>query len=302
MDTMVVDTPLVEQVRSFNRTMTERVGALNDHFLGRNHPLGEARLLWEIGEEGATVRSLRSRLGLDSGYVSRMLRSLEAQGLVVVEASMHDGRVRQVRLTEAGLRERSELDRRADTFARALLEPLSEGQREKLVDAMALVERLLTASMVTIEVEDPASADARWCIEQYFAELGERFEGGFDPGQVTSVHVEEIRPPAGLLLVARLRGEPVGCGALRLHGNAPAEIKRMWVARRARGLGLGRRMLQELERSARELGVTVLHLETNRTLTEAINMYRQSGYYEVRRFNDEPYAHYWFEKRLMVDV
>jgi DNA-binding MarR family transcriptional regulator/GNAT superfamily N-acetyltransferase len=271
---------------------------LNDHFLGRDHPLGEARLLWEIGEHGATVRSLRNRLGLDSGYVSRMLRSLEGQGLVVVETSTSDGRVRLARLTEAGLRERAELDSRAEAFARSLLEPLSEGDRSKLVAAMAQVERLLTASMVTIEVADPASPDARWCIDQYFAELGERFENGFDPTLGIQAHAHELAPPAGLLLIARLREEPVGCGALKLHANAPGEIKRMWVARRARGLGLGRRLLQELERHAREMGVATLHLETNKTLNEAINLYRESGYREVEAFNDEPYAHHWFEKRL----
>jgi DNA-binding MarR family transcriptional regulator/GNAT superfamily N-acetyltransferase len=289
---------LVEQVRSFNRTMTERVGALNDHFLGRNHPLGEARLLWEIGAEGARVRTLRGRLGLDSAYVSRLLRSLEAQGLVVVQKSETDGRVRQVQLTEAGLRERAELDSRADAFARSLLEPLNERQREKLAAAMAEVERLLIASMVKIAVTDPASPDARWCIEQYYAELNTRFEAGFDPTLGISAHPHELTPPNGLLLVARLREEPVGCGALKFHDNAPAELKRMWVAPQARGLGLGRRLLQELEQQAREAGVTVLHLETNHNLTEAISLYQHSGYQEVAAFNDEPYAHHWFEKRL----
>src|SRR6185312_12996627 len=103
-----MDMPLVEQVRSFNRTMTERVGVLTDHFLGRNHPLGEARLLWEIGVEGASIRELRRRLSLDSAYISRLLRSLEQQGLVVVRTSEHDGRVRLVQLTEAGLRRSEE--------------------------------------------------------------------------------------------------------------------------------------------------------------------------------------------------
>src|SRR5579859_5499035 len=124
-----MDMPLVEQVRRFNRTMTERVGALNDHFLGRNHPLGEARLLWEIGEEGTSVRELRRRLGLDSAYVSRLLRSLEKQGLIVVRTGENDGRVRQVQLTSTGLRERAELDQRAEAFASSLLEPLGERQR-----------------------------------------------------------------------------------------------------------------------------------------------------------------------------
>jgi DNA-binding MarR family transcriptional regulator/GNAT superfamily N-acetyltransferase len=290
--------PLVEQVRSFNRIMTERIGVLNDHYLGRNHPLGEARLLWEIGEQGATVRDLRRRLGLDSAYVSRLLRSLERQGLVTVAAAEKDGRVRQVSLTAAGLAERAELDGRADAFARSLLAPLNEGERARLAAAMAQVERLLIASMVQIGPADPAGPDARWCFEQYFAELGDRFEAGFDPARSISADAHELTPPNGLLLVAGLREEPVGCAALKLHADAPAEIKRMWVAQRARGLGLGRRLLQELERHARELEVTVLHLETNRTLNEAIHLYRESGYQEVAPFNDEPYAHHWFEKRL----
>jgi DNA-binding MarR family transcriptional regulator/GNAT superfamily N-acetyltransferase len=293
-----MDTPLVEQVRSFNRTMTERVGALNDHFLGRNHPLGEARLLWEIGAEGARVRDLRSRLGLDSAYVSRLLRSLEAQGLVVVRPSEHDGRVRQVHLTQAGLRERAELDHRADTFARSLLEPLNDRQRVKLAAAMAEVERLLTASMVKIEVADPTSRDAQWCIQQYFAELNKRFDAGFDPALSISADPQELTPPNGLQLVAYLRDEPVGSGALKFHENAPAELKRMWVAPRARGLGLGRRLLATLEHHVREVGASVIHLETNGSLTEAIELYRHSGYQEVDAFNDEPYAHHWFEKRL----
>jgi len=121
-----MDTSLVEQVRSFNRIMTERIGVLNDHYLSRNHPLGEARLLWEIGEEGTSVRSLRNRLGLDSGYISRLLRGLVEQGLITVGVSEDDGRVRHVQLTEAGKAERAELDHRADAFARSLLEPLSD--------------------------------------------------------------------------------------------------------------------------------------------------------------------------------
>jgi DNA-binding MarR family transcriptional regulator/ribosomal protein S18 acetylase RimI-like enzyme len=289
---------LVQQVRSFNRLVTERVGALNDRFLGRDRSLGEARLLWEIGADGADVRELRGRLGLDSAYVSRLLRSLERQRLVRVKASEKDGRVRRVRLTRAGLAERAELDQRSDEFARSLLEPLSESPQATLAAAMAEVERLLVASMVAIAITDPAEPDARWCLEQYFAELGERFEAGFDPALSISADAHELTAPAGLLILARLRQEPVGCGALKLHDGAPAEIKRMWVARHARGLGLGRRLLHDLERHAMEAGVAVVRLETNRTLTEAIALYRRAGYREVAAFNDEPYAHHWFEKRL----
>ncbi|HEY7339741.1 MAG TPA: helix-turn-helix domain-containing GNAT family N-acetyltransferase [Ktedonobacterales bacterium] len=294
---------VVKQVRSFNRTVTERVGALNDHFLGRDLSLGEARLLWEIGSEGegkagAEIRALRARLALDSAYVSRLLRTLERHGLVVVEPSLQDRRVRRVKLTAAGRAERAELDHRAEGFARALLEPLSASQQTRLAEAMAEVERLLLASTVRIAIADPASADARWCLEQYFAELNRRFEAGFDPTRGISAHAHEMTPPAGLFLVASLHQKPVGCGGLKFHADAPAELKRMWVAPEVRGLRVGRRLLHELERHAREAGVTVLRLETNGTLAEAIALYRQSGYQEVEAFNDEPYAHHWFEKRL----
>ena len=288
----------VEQVRSFNRLVTEQVGALNDHFLGRDRPLGEARLLWEIGTAGAEVRVLRGRLALDSAYISRLLRSLEGQGLVEVEASAADGRVRRARLTEAGREECAELNRRSDEFASAVLEPLTDDQRARLTAAMAEVERLLVASMVTIAVADPADRDARWCFEQYFAELNERFAAGVDPTLSISASASELTPPAGLLLIARLRLNPIGCGALKFHADAPAELKRMWVAPQMRGVGLGQRLLNELERHARQVGVATLRLETNRALTAAIDLYRRSGYQEVEAFNDEPYAHHWFEKHL----
>jgi ribosomal protein S18 acetylase RimI-like enzyme len=99
-------------------------------------------------------------------------------------------------------------------------------------------------------------------------------------------------------VIARLRGRPIGCGALKYHGHARAELKRMWLAPEARGLGLGRRLLGELERIAHAAGVRVVRLETNRSLKEAIALYRSSGYGEVAAFNDEPYAHHWFEKPL----
>jgi DNA-binding MarR family transcriptional regulator/GNAT superfamily N-acetyltransferase len=293
-----MDSASIRRVRSFNRTVTERVGALNERFLGRHRPLGESRLIWEVGTEGAEIRELRARLSLDSGYLSRLLRSLEQQGLVVVDTSRRDRRVRRVRMTHAGSAERAELDRRSDALARGFLEPLNDGQRSKLLSAMAEVERLLNASLVEIVIEDPTTPDARWCFEQYFAELDERFDAGFDPSLSIPADATELTSPSGLLLLARMRGRAVGCGALKLHSNAPAELKRMWVSRDARGLGVGRRLLTELEGHARAAGATVVHLETNRTLTEAISLYRRRGYVEVAAFNDEPYADHWFEKTL----
>lgn len=289
---------MVGQVRRFNRVVTQRVGALNDAFLARDRPLSQARLLWEIGPHDVDVRLLRSRLDLDSGYLSRLLRALEGDGLVVFTQSESDGRVRTVRLTATGLAERAELDRRSDAVAESILRPLSDEQRTRLVAAMADVERLLVASMVEIAVTDPRRPDARSCLRAYFAELARRFDDGYDPHRDVPASDDEMTPPAGLFVVATLHDEPVGCGALRFHPGERAEIKRMWVAPLTRGLGLGRRLLAELEARAAVNGAATVRLETNRNLTEAISMYRSSGYREVDPFNDTPYAHHWFEKDL----
>ena len=160
----------IELVRDFNRYYTRRLGILGDRYLGQGRPLSEARLLFEIGP-GADLRSLRARLGLDSGYLSRLLRSLETTGLVTVRASDGDRRIRVARLTAAGRAERVALDQRADEHARSLLARLSSPQRERLVAAMRDVERLLTSSSVEITPVDPEHRDARYCLAEYVAEL-----------------------------------------------------------------------------------------------------------------------------------
>ena len=132
-----MDPDQLHRVRSFNRTVTQRIGALNDHFFGRGRPLGESRLLYEIGHSGAEIRHLRAQLELDSGYVSRLLRSLERQGLVQAEAGPKDGRVRRVTLTREGMTEVVELGRRSDAFAASVLAPLSAVQRARLVTQWA---------------------------------------------------------------------------------------------------------------------------------------------------------------------
>lgn len=289
---------MVEQVRRFNRVVTERVGALSDHFLGRAMPLGEARVLWEIGPDGCELRLLRGRLGLDSGYLSRILRSLESARLIKVSPSASDGRIRVAQLTAAGRRERATLDERSDELARSLLEPLSAPQRERLVGAMRDVERLLVAASVRIDPVDPEHPDARYCLAEYVAELNRRSTRGFDPSVGATVLPHEVRPPAGQFFVAYLHGEPIGCGAVKHHSDAPAEIKRMWIAPAARGLGLGRRLLDTLEECARAGGARVAHIETSAVLTEALSLYRSTGWREVARFNDEPFADHWLEKVL----
>ena len=236
----------IAQVRRFNRLVTQRAGALDDQFLGRDRPLGESRVLFEIGPRGADLRDLRSRLGLDSGYLSRIVQSLAGAGLIELRAGPRDERVRTAYLTRAGLAEFDEMNRRSDDAAESILTPLGDSQRQRLVDAMAEVHRLLQASGVRIERVDPTSEAARWCVQQYFAELASRFEQGFDPAQSIPAADAELRPPLGAFLMASVDGEPVACGAVKLIAPRVGSLKRMWVA----------------------------------------------------AFNADPYADFWFEKRL----
>jgi DNA-binding MarR family transcriptional regulator/GNAT superfamily N-acetyltransferase len=293
-----MDSESVSRVRRFNRAVTQRVGALNDAFLARGRSLGHSRLLWEIGEDGAELRELRARLDLDSGYLTRMLRSLEESGLVAVGADAEDGRVRTAQLTPAGIVERRELDRLSDAQAESMLEPLTETQRERLVEAMGVVERLLLASAISIEPTPPSHPAARAAVAAYFAELAARFDTGFEADHTLPLTDEALSPPSGLMVLARLHDDAVGVGGLKLLPGGVGEIKRVWVAPAARGTGLGRRLLADLEARARDHGCTRVRLDTNRTLTEAIALYRTSGYREVAAFNDEPYAHHWFQKTL----
>lgn len=288
---------MIEQVRRFNRAVVQRVGALDAGFLGSGRPVAQARLLWEVGEGGAEVRALRARLDLDSGYVSRLLRALEADGLVRVGPGSRDRRVRRVELTARGRRQRAALDRRGDDVAESFLAPLTAAQRERLVAAMGDVERLLTASLVELRETDPEHPDARYCLDAYFAVLADRAQPDRDPARSIPVAPEAVRAPHGTMLVAYLRDQPVGCGAVKLHPEF-AELKRMWVADGARGLGLGRRLLDTLEEWARDHGAPAVRLDTNKALVEAIAMYRSAGYAEIAPFTDEPFAHLWFEKRL----
>src|SRR5215470_965744 len=171
-----IEVAAIQKVRSFNRTVAERIGALGDRFLQRSRPMNEARLLWEIGHDGAEVRELRSRLGIDSGYLSRVLRSLEKQRLITTRVVPEDRRLRRIFLTTAGLAERAELERRSDELATNILQTLSDQQRSVLTAAMRQVEQLLRASMITFEIEPPGTPDARWCFHQFFSELNSRFD------------------------------------------------------------------------------------------------------------------------------
>ena len=293
----------VEVLRHYNRSYTQRIGVLEESYLRTGRPLGASRLLFEIGPEGARVAELRRRLGLDSGYLSRLLRRLEQDRLVVVERDAADRRQRIARLSERGRRERRRLDERSQQVARALVDPLPARRREELAAALATADLLVRAATVRFDVVAPDSADARAALRSYFDELDARFGSGFDPGRTdATADTSALRAPNGTFVVMSSDAEPIGCGGIQRFDDRTAEIKRMWVHPDWRGCGLGSRLLTRLEHAARGLGRTRVVLDTNETLREAIAMYRRCGYEAIDRYNDNPYAHHWYAKELPPDT
>lgn len=290
---------MTEVLRSFARTFTERVGALDESFLGQDRPLGHARLLWEIGDDPTDtieVARLRRRLGLDSGYLSRILRRLEADGLIDVTADVEDRRARIARLTPAGRAEWAELERRSAARAAHLVGELDERRRGELDVVLARAEVLLRAASVTFDTVDPRSAEAVAAVEAYFTELDERFEGGFDEWGAVVADAPGFDPPNGAFVVIRSDDEVIGCGGVQTIAPGVGEIKRMWIQPAWRGLGLAPRLLAYLESLIASAGHHTIRLDTNAVLADAIRMYERAGYRAIDRYNDNPYAHRWFEK------
>jgi DNA-binding MarR family transcriptional regulator/GNAT superfamily N-acetyltransferase len=290
---MLVDT---STLRRFNRTWSQRTGVLETSFLGLGRPLAASRLLFEIGSaEPTTLRQLRDRLDLDSGYLSRLLRRLEREGLVRLEEDAHDRRRRTPVLTAAGEAALADLEDRSERVARELLGGLGERQRARLDEALRTADLLVRAATVRIQRRTSADPLVITAVERYFAELDARFPGGFDPGEP-----DAAIDPEGHYLLALSDGAPVAVGGVRRLAERPgdAEVKRMWVDPTWRGAGLGGRLLGALEDLARDLGHDRVLLDTNLTLGEAVAMYRRQGYVEIERYNDNPYAEAFFAKDL----
>lgn len=282
----------ISRIRRFNRAVTAEVGALDNSYLGRGRPLGTARVLCSIAASGTEVAVLREGLSLDSGLLSRLLRGLEEEGLITTVPAAEDQRRRVARPTAKGLAEIAAYDVLSNTRAADLLARLG-ADTEPLLVAMDRIAVLLNRDRITLAPADPASPEARHCLTAYFAELDRRFPGGFDPGPPSDPAA--YRPPQGAFLLAAHDGLPLGCVALSVSDR---EVKRLWIAPAARGIGLARRLMAAVEDQARKLGLSELRLDTNATLTEALALYRRSGWTETPRYNDNPYAQAWFAKHL----
>lgn len=286
----------ISRVRRFNRAVTAEVGALDSSFLGRGRPLGAARVLNAVGRGQTDVAAVRKYLCLDSGLMSRLLRSLEEEGLIETIPHPEDTRRRVARLTKAGRREFRAYEALSNAQAQALL--ANHSRPDALLLAMDLVASALNRDQTVLEEMDPRCDEARYCLGEYYAELARRFEKGFDVSLSRDPDARDMIRPRGVFLVATSDGLPVGCVGLKGSGREIGEIKRLWVAPSARGLGLARRLMEAAENTARALSMKLLRLDTNRALTEALQLYRTTGWTEIDRFNDDPYPDAFFEKRL----
>ncbi|MEP0232965.1 bifunctional helix-turn-helix transcriptional regulator/GNAT family N-acetyltransferase [Roseibium sp.] len=286
----------ISRFRRFSRAVTSEVGALDTSFLGLGRPLGAARVLNAIGQGRCDVADVRSYLGLDSGLMSRLLRSLEEEGLIDVSSDKQDGRKRQVRLTDAGRAAFSEYERLSDERAAGLL--AGHSNPRALLEAMDLIASALGRQRWQFEDRDPRDPECVYCLEEYYAELNRRLDLGFDVTLSADPEVKDMLAPRGGFILCLSDRLPIGCAGLKGTDKGYAEIKRLWVSPAARGLGMAKRLMAEVETRARELGITLLRLDTNSRLPEAVKLYQTSGWTEIDRFNEDPYPDFFFEKAL----
>lgn len=288
----------VARARRFQRAVTTEVGALDSSFLGRGRPLGVARVMNAIGHGITDVADLRTYLKMDSGLMSRFLRTLEDEGLITVKPAPSDARRRIARLTDAGFSEFTAYEFLSDAQAAAMA--ARHPKPEILLAAMDVVATALTFDRLKIERVSPTDKRAIACLAAYYAELAKRFEGGFDVTLSADPEASDMEHPRGAFLIALTDGMPIGCVGLKGTDKGYAEIKRLWVADQARGLGLAGRLMDVIETEARSLGITCLRLDTNFALPEAIAFYRKRNWTEIDRFNDDPYPDLFFEKIIAV--
>ncbi len=291
-----MDKDHISRVRRFSRAVAVEVGALEDSFLDRGRPLGAARVLNSIGHGFQNLSELREHLRLDTGLLSRLLRGLEAEGLVVTSTNPDDRRGRIAQLTPKGLREFEIYEELSDGRARSILERHKSSKR--LLEAMDIVTVVLSRNEIVFEEVDYASEIATKCLNAFAAELSQRLNLVFDLKLSGDPELSQMAHPNGSFVVARLGEMPLGCVGIKGNGGPIAEIKRMWIAPAARGLGLAQELMTNAEVAAAELGIKTLRLDTNHRLKEAVGLYLKMGWVEIERFNDDPYPDLFFEKHL----
>jgi DNA-binding MarR family transcriptional regulator len=280
------------RLRRFNRLLTERIGLLDERYLGSPLPFAQARLLYEIAVLAPLgTHHLRRLFEIDAGALSRGLAALEARRLVRRHLDAADSRNRIVEVTTRGRTLLATLDKRTGDRVAAMIGELRASERRRLIHAVDEARRLLAGARVRIERRAERDPDVRAAQAGYLAEIARRFGRPLD-----AWNQGPIVPAVSLVVVDGRR--PVGCGALRQLAPRIGEIKRMWLHPDARGLGFGTRLLAALESAARRARHHEIRLDTNERLREAIALYEGAGYRRIERYNDNPDATHFFAKRM----
>jgi DNA-binding MarR family transcriptional regulator/GNAT superfamily N-acetyltransferase len=286
----------IERVRNFSRAVAVEIGAMEDSFLNRGRPFGSARVLNAIGLGHGNVSGLCAFLQLNTGLVNELLSGLEAEGLIETTPNPDDRHSRIMRLTPKGEDEFNIYEKLWDERAAAILARHKNARR--LLDAMDIVTIALSRKDIVFEEVDYASDLATHCLTAFAAELSQRLNLVFDLKKSGDPELSQMKHPHGTFVVARLGNMPVGCVGIKGNGGTLAEVKRMWIAPAARGVGLARRLMTTAEQAAKSLGITTLRLDTNSTLFETVGLYRAMSWVEIDRFNNDPYPDLFFEKHL----
>lgn len=283
----------MRRVRAFNRSWTEVLGLLDQGLLATEHTLIEARVIFELAQQPTLERAvLRERLDLDASYLTRVLARLEARGLVVSSPSTSDGRALDLQLTPAGREAFAELDRRARAQVSALVDPLSDGQRSQLAEALTVVEVLTrpAGSTRTVSVRGLRPGDLGWVVERHGAIYWDEFGWDRDfEALVARIVVDfhaNLRPGRESAWIAEVDGARAGCVFCCEHDQRTAQLRILLVERWARGLGIGGRLVDECIAFARSAGYAAVSLWTNDVLVAARRIYQAAGFQLI---NEEPH-------------
>jgi DNA-binding MarR family transcriptional regulator/GNAT superfamily N-acetyltransferase len=300
----------IDTVRRFNRFYTRRIGVLGDGLLGSPYSLAEARVLYELAHrDGPTAAELGRDLGLDAGYLSRLVRGLERNGLVARTRSATDGRRSHLALTSKGRRAFATLNSRSNEEVGALLGSLSEPEQRGLVCALETAEAVLEArpgARVPYLLRTHEPGDIGWVIGQHGALYAREYgwDGTFEAlvAEIAARFVRNFDPKRERCWIAERDGRNVGSVFLVRKSGTTAQLRLLIVAPEARGLGIGKRLVSECERFARQAGYRKIVLWTNRGLDAARHIYEEAGYRLVREephhsFGRDLVGQYW-ELRL----
>jgi len=275
----------VAAVRRFNRFYTRRIGLLNEALYGGGFSLAENRVLWELAhEERATASLLEERLGMDRGYLSRILRGFRERGLLRAAASKEDGRVRHLALTGRGRKAFAAIDRRSGDEVSATISGLTEGGQQKLVQAMHSIQALLEPANASraFRLRDPSAGDYGWVVQRhgalYAREYGwdERFEALV--AGIVAGFVERFKPRRERCWIAEGEGGILGCVFIVEKSPAVAQLRLLLVEPEARGMGVGSALVRECIAFARTAGYSRMMLWTNDVLHAARRIYQRAGF------------------------